>query len=456
MADANLVDLLFQRAILLEALGRVGEAKEAYHDLIERDPTHAGALNNLARILHREGEREGARTLLEHVVDFAPSDAMARANLGIVLFELEQFPEARSHLEQALALDPDSAIGHLGMARIHAIEGSETESLRHQRAALGTAAVSTSTYGALREGVPRLLLLTSEDQFGATSGEWLSDATFSIATLIVERFNDGVQLPQHHVLFNTITDADRNAAALERAREIVALSVAPIVNCPDAVLATARTALAECLRDLPGVVIPATHRFSRSGPIPDLGWPMLLRAPGFHSGQHFVHVEQPEKVPEALALLPAGELLAIEALPTQSPDGLFRKYRMMIVGDELYPMHAAVSNNWKVHFFSAEMAQHPERRAEDEAYLVSPESVLGEQGLRALYAISARLELDYGGIDFGLDERGRILVFEANATMTVPAPPPGAEWDYRRAPVARILAATRSMLLDRARLGGWE
>jgi hypothetical protein len=455
MTDANLADLLFRRALLLEGLGRNADAKDAYRDLIERDPTHAGAHNNLARLYHREGEREPARALLEHVIDLAPSDAMAHANLGIVLYELEKFTEARSHLQHALRLEPDSAIAHLGMARILAIEGNDTESLRHQRAALGTGPIGISP-APMHENPPRLLLLASEDQLGATSAEWLRDATFSMATLIVERFHDDLDLPPHHAVFNTIGDADRNAAALERARTIVARSTVPVVNHPDAVLATARTALGERLRDLADVIVPATRIFSRKGAVPDLGWPLLLRAPGFHSGQHFVRVERPEDVVDALAHLPGDELLAIEALPAQSADGLFRKYRMMIVDGELYPMHAAISNHWKVHFFSAEMTQHPERRAEDEAFLVSPESVLGAPALRALHAIRTRLELDYGGIDFALDEHDRILVFEANATMTVPSPPSGVQWNYRREPVLRILEATRSMLLGRARRGGWE
>ncbi len=93
---------------------------------------------------------------------------------------------------------------------------------------------------------------------------------------------------------------------------------------------------------------------------------------------------------------------------------------MMIVDGVLYPMHAAVSNQWKVHFFSAEMSQHPERRAEDEAFLVSPESVLGAPALRALHAISKRLELDYGGIDFALDEHGRILVYRSQRNDDCP------------------------------------
>lgn len=447
---------LFRRAFELEGLGRIDDAKAAYRDLIERDPAHAGALNNLARLLHRGGAKQEARELLERVVDRAPADAMARANLGIVLFELESFTEARAHLLAALSLDPDSAMAHIGMARIFAIEGDDAASLEHQRAALGDAAISISVPGTLQDRAPRLLLLASEEQLGATAGEWLAESTFSIATLVVERFHDDLALPPHHAVFNTISDADRNTAALERARRIVARTTVPVINSPYAILATARTALKQRLADVADVVVPITSAFARNGRLPDVGWPLLLRAPGFHSGQHFVRVERPDDLTAALAQLPGDTLLAIQALPAQSRDGLFRKYRMMIVDGKLYPMHAAISNHWKVHYFSAEMVRHPERRAEDEAFLASPGNVLGERAVRALDAIRARLELDYGGIDFALDADGRVLVFEANATMTVPSPPSGEEWDYRRAPVARILDATREMLLSRARSGGWE
>jgi hypothetical protein len=40
-------------------------------------------------------------------------------------------------------------------------------------------------------------------------------------------------------------------------------------------------------------------------------------------------------------------------------------------------------------------------------------------------------------------------VFEANATMIVLPPGPDAIWDYRRAPVGRVIDAVRTMLLGR-------
>jgi glutathione synthase/RimK-type ligase-like ATP-grasp enzyme len=39
--------------------------------------------------------------------------------------------------------------------------------------------------------------------------------------------------------------------------------------------------------------------------------------------------------------------------------------------------------------------------------------------MRAIAAIGRRLDLDYAGVDFTLLPDGRVLVFEANATMLV-------------------------------------
>jgi len=46
---------------------------------------------------------------------------------------------------------------------------------------------------------------------------------------------------------------------------------------------------------------------------------------------------------------------------------------------------------------------------------------------------------------------GRVLLFEANATMAIVPPPPDPVWDYRREPIAAAIDAARAMLLKRAR-----
>jgi hypothetical protein len=76
--------------------------------------------------------------------------------------------------------------------------------------------------------------------------------------------------------------------------------------------------------------------------------------------------------------------------------------------------------------------------------------VLGNDVIRRLERIFTVLDLDYAGIDFGLDRAGNVVVFDANALMAVPEPEAGAFWDYRRIHVRRIHAAVQRMLVDRA------
>ncbi|MGH9484641.1 MAG: hypothetical protein ACRD1F_06255, partial [Terriglobales bacterium] len=57
-------------------------------------------------------------------------------------------------------------------------------------------------------------------------------------------------------------------------------------------------------------------------------------------------------------------------------------------------------------------------------------------------------ENEYGGIDFGLNAGGDLLLYEANATMAVLPPEPGEKWDYRRATYQRIQAAVNRMLIN--------
>jgi glutathione synthase/RimK-type ligase-like ATP-grasp enzyme len=78
---------------------------------------------------------------------------------------------------------------------------------------------------------------------------------------------------------------------------------------------------------------------------------------------------------------------------------------------------------------------------------------LGPRAMAALHEIAAALHLDYGGIDFGLGADGRLLLFEANATMVINLPDPNPIWDYRRAPITRALEAARRLVRTRATSG---
>ena len=283
---------------------------------------------------------------------------------------------------------------------------------------------------------------------------------FETTVVVAEFYGRSRALPRHQLIFNAIGDSDLSGQALSAAQSLVALSGARVLNPPAAVLATGRADNAQRLSQLPGVIAPATVTLPRdlltSGGADSalarhgLKFPLLVRTPGFHTGRHFVLVDRAAALAEAAAALPGTELTAIQYLDSRGADGKVRKYRVMMIDGRLYPLHLAISSHWKIHYFSAEMADRPEHRAEDAEFLENMPIVLGPRAMQALEQIQTALGLDYAGIDFGLSPSGDLLLFEANATMVVNPPEPDQRWAYRRPAVERIFTAIRKMLLAKA------
>lgn len=155
-----------------------------------------------------------------------------------------------------------------------------------------------------------------------------------------------------------------------------------------------------------------------------------------------------------MATLPGERFFAIAFVDTSESKGAYCKYRVMFVGDELLPLHCAISPDWNVHYYTAGMEASASRRARDAAFLADMQGVVGGQAMAALRAIGDALALDYGGVDFALDEKGEVVVFEANATMVVPPPSTDTRFAYRNPAGTRILTAVRSLLATRARAAG--
>ena len=220
-----------------------------------------------------------------------------------------------------------------------------------------------------------------------------------------------------------------------RANNAVRFSSIPGVRTP-AILNIPR----EILSNPGGYDRVARHGFS---------YPFLLRSPGYHVGRHFQLISNERDLADGVATLPGKTLSLIQYLDAQGRDEKIRKYRVMTINGELYPAHLAVSRQWKVHYFSADMADYPEHRAEDDAFLRDMKAVVGARVFNAIVGISKMLALDYGGIDFGIDLNGNAILFEANAYMNVPLAESDNRWDYRRESISRIWDATRRMLWER-------
>jgi len=456
--EAN-ISIEIERAALLGALDRRLDAQAAFIDILRRAPTNFSALNEFGTLLAAHGAIDAACRVYAEAILHHPDNPMGHVNLANLLLRANRHGEARAHYEAALEADPDHAAAHQGLGAVLADEGDRDGAREHFAKGFRGHSISTLPYRG--DGPPiSLLQLVSSGGGNIPTAPFLDDCVFLTSVVVTDYLDPTLPLPPHQLIFNAIGDADLCERALEAAIRLTARSKAPLINDPRAVMKSGRIDNAARLAALPGVVTPKTLSVGRSliagaqgkSWLADRGYafPLLLRSPGYHTGRNFVLVESEADLADAASGLPGDELLVIEYLDARGADGNARKYRVMMIGGKLFPLHLAISRNWKVHYFTSDMADQPDHRIEELAFLTDMPSVIGERAFAALAAIGKALGLDYGGVDFGLSASGDLLLFEANATMVIAAPAPDPRWAYRQTAISDVIEAVVAMIKQRA------
>ena len=451
-----------ERAALLGALNRREEALAAFIAILKKAPTHFSALNEFGALLTSMGSIDPACRVYSEAILHHPDNPMAYINLANLLLRGSRYQQAREHYETALKIDPDHAQAHQGLGAALADLGDREGAADHFRKGFLGHAVSTLPYRGDKAPI-RLLQLVSSGGGNIPTSLFLDDTRFLTTVVVADFLEPNTALPPHQFIFNTIGDADLCRPALEAACRISAQAKVPVINDPVAVMKTGRIDNAARLGKLPGVRTARTLAFARealAGPdgarlleAQGFAFPLLLRSVGYHTGRNFVRVERVDDLAAAAESLPGRELLAIEYLDARGQDGKPRKYRVMMIDGKLYPLHLAISKDWKVHYFTADMGDKPHHRREEAAFLEDMPAVLGGKAIAALESVRKALGLDYAGIDFGLGANGDILLFEANATMVIAKPGKEAHWAYRHAAIDSVLEAATAMLVRRSAAG---
>jgi tetratricopeptide (TPR) repeat protein len=445
-------------------MGRDLEARGDHLRVLELDENHLPNLLALGRLLIHAGQKKAARIVYEKALGQRPEGLVDQITLGSIALRLDDLEAARKHYELALAIDPEIPEAHGGMYYTLVRLGLPAEAADHAQRAFGKKNLFIRPYYGEGPSIPIVLFVSSTG--GNTPIDKLLDPfIYQIYEVVADFFDPSTPLPEHRFVFNGIGDVEAATSALQAAQNLIAGTSAPVLNPPAAVLATSRCENASRMAKLPGVVTARTKLFpyavlaGAKGPAAlecdGFSFPLLLRVPGFHMGDHFIDVPNASELAKSVAGLPGtgrpdATLIAIEYLDAQASDGYVRKYRAMFVDGQIYPLHLAISPNWKIHYFSADMAERPDHRAEEERFLTNMAEFVGPKAMAGLEAIERTLGLDYGGIDFGIGAEGDILLFEANATMVVEQPSDDPRWDYRRTAVSRIHNAVAEMLMKQA------
>jgi Flp pilus assembly protein TadD len=453
------IDAEIERAVLLGALNRRQDAQQAFIEILRRAPANFNALNEFGTLLTELGAIDAACRVYSEAITHHPANPKAHVNLANLLLRANRHEQARKHYEEALRIDPGLARAHQGLGAVLSDIGDRAGARDHFQKGFRGHAVTSLPYRGTRPPVS-LLQLVSSGGGNIPTASLLDDRVFLTSVIVTDYLDPMLPLPPHQLIFNAIGDADLCEPALEAAAGLIARTTAPVINDPAKVMKTGRISNARRLRNVPGVVTPRTIAMARdilAGPDGvaalanrQLRFPLLLRSPGYHTGRNFILVQTAAELSAAAAGLPGNDLLAIEYLDARGRDGNARKYRVMMIGGKIYPLHLAISGKWKVHYFTSDMADKPDHRLEEAAFLRDMPAVLGGKAIAAIEGIRDALGLDYAGIDFGLGANGDLLLFEANATMVIAPPDADERWAYRHTAITTILEAVAAMILGKS------
>jgi tetratricopeptide (TPR) repeat protein len=474
-ADAHAAICTIRRGIAstLIALERLPEAQDQNRQVLEAqrgllggdDPEVAATLNILGETAARLEQYDEARRYQQEALGIlrallppdAPEIAAALTNIGVSLYRLDAQQEAEACLREALAIDPDLLLAAENLIHVLYQQGRKTEGralaaqkYRRQSFVVQPAPVrSTGTLlvlWSLDGNIPKQHLLA---RLPMTMVDW----HIQYADAEHER-----RLPRYDLVFNLIGDPDQGAAALERAVAFRDRCDLPLLNDPAKVQRTRRDMIPDLLAGIDDLVIPrvvrcpgATLRQAGSEKLQadsGISPPFLLRTAGMHGGETVQLILGEGGLAQAVAWIRDDDAIYVTAYHEYaSPDDFYRKYRVVFVDRTPYAYHLAISPDWLVHYFSADMSAHPWKLAEELAYLDDAPAVLGERASAVLAAIGRRMDLDYCGIDFTLLADGRVLLFEANATILV-HPEDKDDVLARKNPyVARIFAAFDELVM---------
>lgn len=242
-------------------------------------------------------------------------------------------------------------------------------------------------------------------------------------------------LPRPDLIINNWVNAESlsTPGTLDRLARFVDELGPPILNHPSNAVLVTRQRNAERLADIPNAIVPRVRRL-----VNDAAWreelvryietefeyPVLVRTPFAQKGKRLWRSRSRNELFDALDRIGPQQFYAIQYVDNPTGKGSYRKIRAAVVGERIFITHAHFSKGWCVHRpdeeEQAELAERdPDIREYRMQVVAEPEATLGVDAMQALKELRSRIPLELFGIDFDITPKGRVLFFEANASMRI-------------------------------------
>lgn len=372
-----------------------------------------------------------------------------------------------SELLQRATDNPDDAHACMDLATVLMLSGHADTALSTQMLALQMQ-VLYHIPARVPAQIKLLVLMTNGDLMANTPVEFLvENADIDLQMLYV---GEGIpaleELPEHDVLFVAIGEADSKHELLLGLEDILQSWPRPVLNFPARIAELGRDRACALLRGLNSIEMPTAVRVSRAqmqqlaageclpnSLLQDVNdFPIIARPLGSHAGNGLRKIQELDAVADYLEAVPSDEFYIARFVDYRSEDGLFRKYRIMLIDGLPFISHMGISKHWMIHYLNAGMTESQEKRDEEARFMANFDVDFARRHATAFAEIHERTGLDYVGIDCGETRDGKLLIFEIDSDMIVHAMDPIDMFPYKQAPMKKLFNAFRALLLKTASL----
>ena len=465
-------------------LKKFAEAEEVARKAIAMDDTSPEAWSNLGAALLETGRHDEALRAYERTLEHNGISLSAWRGKTEALFSLKRYEEALLGCDQALRLDPDECKLLHARSLILKELGRKEEARKVYLSSLARRITKSPVFSAER------LPSQNGDALIISPDPILNDSLKSFDDLHRECINFPGQLSRvlhedFHFSFVFSGDAGdpsvrskipqpdfviNNCVNLEVALlegdlpgliKLVDSFGVTVVNHPTKVAQAGRDGTVNLLKNIPGVVMPKTKRFSSEGKTRDqlvreieaeFDYPLITRSLYNQKGIGMDKVDSREALLKAVASGMPEKFFVTQFVETRRGNELYRKIRAAIVQDEIVVVRVDYHTSWKVHggrqgrrvsFY----LENPHLLEDEKRICANLEKELGQSVIESLRAIRDRIPLDIFGIDFEVNADGLVVFFEANASMNLlttaqkEVPNPKEANDYLKQLFRRYLAS---------------
>lgn len=356
---------------------------------------------------------------------------------------------ARSHQD-----DPEAL---LDLSVLLQLQHQKETGLALQKEALKQQQVFSLNPDKNGQKIKLLAIYTSGDLMTNTPLEFIAQgADFSLQMLYVASDLPVVtQIPEHDIAIIALSELDRNLEALALIEQLLPALKNPILNSPSQIRALARDRISQTLQGLDAIEIPATSRLSKHKLLgiktqnKALKFPLIIRPIDSHAGIDLAKIENFAQLDSYLSNSADSDYFVAPFIDYKNPHGEYQKYRIMLVNGQPFIAHMAISDHWMIHYLNAGMLDCATKRFSEAQAMGSFDHNFAAKHQRAFAQLTQAVGLDYFGIDCAETQDGKLLIFEACASLNIHAMDCEKIFPYKKPQMQKIFDAFQQMLIDK-------